>query len=167
METGNQTQNQENNTQQEANQEMKTYTQNEVNSIVQERLARERAKYEGFEDLKAKAEKFDAQEEANKSELQKAQEKATELEEKLKSMEREDAIRKTRIKVAEEKGIPENWRSLLTGETEEACTRQAEIILENLKGTGYPELKDGGEVTTNQKLSTREQFKQWTKNNNI
>jgi hypothetical protein len=44
----------------------KTFTQAELDKIVQERVGRERAKYEGFEDLKAKAEKFDALEEEKK-----------------------------------------------------------------------------------------------------
>ena len=40
-------------------QETKTFTQEEVNSIVQERLFKERKKYEGFDEIKAKADNFD------------------------------------------------------------------------------------------------------------
>ena len=72
METGTQ------NTNQEAN-ETKTFTQAELDAIIQDRVKRERDKYKDFEDLKIKAQKFDEQEEANKSELQKAQDRATEL----------------------------------------------------------------------------------------
>ena len=139
--------------------EDKTFTQQELNDIVRDRVNRERAKYEGFEDLKAKAAKFDEMEEANKSELQKAQERAAELEEKLKKKEHEESIRSMRDKVAKEKGIPVD---LLTGETEEACNSQADAIKSYAEqASGYPSVKDGGEPSTSHKVSTQEQFKKW------
>ena len=81
----------------------KTFTQAELDKIVQERVGRERAKYEGFEDLKAKAEKFDALEEEKKSELQKAQEKTAELEAQIKKMTHENEVKAMRSKVATER----------------------------------------------------------------
>ena len=53
--------------------EQRTFTQTEMNAIIQDRLTRERGKYADYEALKAKAAKFDAAEEAGKTELQKAQ----------------------------------------------------------------------------------------------
>ena len=53
--------------------EQRTFTQAEMNAIIQDRLTRERGKYADYETLKAKAAKFDAAEEAGKTELQKAQ----------------------------------------------------------------------------------------------
>lgn len=50
----------------------KTFTQAELDRVVQERIARERSKFEGFDDLKRKAAEFDRIEEAQKSELEKA-----------------------------------------------------------------------------------------------
>jgi hypothetical protein len=47
-------------------------TQAEVDAIVERRLARERAKYEGFDEMKAKAARLDEIEAANASELEKA-----------------------------------------------------------------------------------------------
>lgn len=58
----------------------KALSQADVDRIVGERLARERAKFADYEDLKTKAAQLDAIEEAKKDELQKAQERATELE---------------------------------------------------------------------------------------
>ena len=53
--------------------EPKTFTQEQVDRIVQERLARAKATPPAdYEDLKAKAAKFDQLEEANKSDLEKA-----------------------------------------------------------------------------------------------
>ena len=136
-------------------QEPKTFTQEELDGIVAERIKRERAKYEGFDDLKAKAEEYDKMVEANKSELQKATEKAAELEAKLAERDKADTIRATREKVATETGVPV---ALLTGETEETCNEQAQAILSFAKPNAYPSVKDGGEVTHVGKPSTAEQF---------
>jgi hypothetical protein len=123
-------------------------------------VGRERAKYDGFEDLKAKAEKYDALEEANKSELQKAQEKTAGLEAQIKKMTHEKEIQAVRTKVATEKGIP---AELLTGETEEACISQADKILTFAQSNGYPAVKDSGEVGKTGKATARDQFDQWAK----
>jgi hypothetical protein len=140
--------------------ETKTFTQEEVNQIVSERVKKERAKFEGFDDLKAKAAKFDELEEAQKSELQKAQERAEELERKLKAIEHEKGVQSVRAKVAQEKGIP---AELLTGETEEACISQADKILTFAQSNGYPAVKDSGEVGKTGKATARDQFDQWAK----
>lgn len=159
METGNQNTNQETNV--TAN-EAKTFTQAELDAIVQDRVKRERQKYEGFEDLKAKAQKYDEQEEANKSELQKAQERATELEQKLKQKEHEDNIRDLRKKVADELKVP---AELLTADTEEECRTQAQAIMSFATSQGYPAVKDGGEPNTTQKKAARDAFKEWADSN--
>src|SRR5688500_18688129 len=58
----------------------KTFTQADLDRIVQDRIARERAKFEGFDDLKAEASEFDKLQEANQSELEKAQKRAEKAE---------------------------------------------------------------------------------------
>lgn len=61
--------------------EAKTFTQDQVDRIVQDRLARAKATPPAdYDDLKAKAAKFDELEQANKTELEKAQERAAQLE---------------------------------------------------------------------------------------
>ena len=45
--------------------EQRTFTQAEMNAIIQDRLTRERGKYADYEALKAKAAKFDEAEEAH------------------------------------------------------------------------------------------------------
>lgn len=121
----------------------RTFTQAEMDAIIGERLSRERAKYADYDDLKAKATKFDAAEEASKSELQKATEKAQALQAKLESMEKADNLRKIRENVSTSTGVPAN---LLSGEDEESCTAQAKAILEFAKGGKYPQVHDGGEI---------------------
>lgn len=49
----------------------KTFTQAELDKVVNERLRRERAQFSDYDDIKAKAEKFDAAEEAKKTDAQK------------------------------------------------------------------------------------------------
>lgn len=142
--------------------ETKTFTQAELDAIVQDRVKRERAKYDGFEDFKAKAQKYDEQEEANKSELQKAQERALELEEKLKKKEHEESIREMKKKVADELKVPAD---LLTGETEDECRTQAQAIMSFATSQGYPTVKDAGESNPVNKKSTRDQFKEWAEQN--
>ena len=137
----------------------RTFTQSEVNNLIKERLERERSKYKDFDDLKAKAAKFDEMEEANKSELQKMSEKAQSLEAELNAMKKAAEVRSIREKVATETGVP---ASLLTGETQEDCKAQAEAIKDFAHPKEYPTVKDGGEIKyTNQTTSAKTAFKEW------
>lgn len=136
----------------------KTFTQDEVNKIVENRLQREREKYADYSVLKEKSEKFDAMEEANKSELQKALDKATSLETELTTIKKANEVREIRERVAKETGIP---ATLLKGATEEECKEEAQAIADFAKPGSYPSVKDGGEVSNGSKNSTREQFAQW------
>ena len=91
---------------QATNNDSKTFTQQELDAIVADRLKRERQKYEGFDDYKAKAQKYDELEEANKSELDKAHERVTTLETELNALKKAEEIRLIREKVATEMSIP-------------------------------------------------------------
>lgn len=136
----------------------KVFTQDEVNTIVKDRLTRAGAKYADYDALKEKAKKFDQLEEANKSELQKATERADALQVELDKLKGANALRDMRNKVAEETGIPVN---LLTGNTEEECREQAQAIAAYAKPTGYPQVRDGGEVVNAGKMTTKQQFAEW------
>ena len=117
----NETVNQEMNGTAPAQQENRTFTQDEVNAIVADRLARERAKYADYDDLKAKAGKTDA------------------LQQQLDAIAADKARREMKQKVSDATGVPVE---LLTGETEEACTAQAQAI--RAYANPYPNVKDGG-----------------------
>lgn len=95
----------------------KTFTQEELDSIIEGRLARERQKYADYEDLRAKASKSDA------------------LQAKLTALEKEGTVRQVREKVAKDTSVP---AELLTGEDEESCKKQAEAILKFAKPKNYP-----------------------------
>ena len=85
-----------------AEEQARTFTQDELNAIVGKRLAEEKGKYADYEELKKKAAAFDEAEEAQKSELQKATERADQLQSQLDKMLKADEIRKVREKVAAE-----------------------------------------------------------------
>ncbi len=148
--------NQENNT--TTPEEQKTFTQDELNAIVGERLKRESAKYADYEDLKAKAQKFDEYTESQKTELEKANEKTASLEAELTSLKKANEVRDMREKVAKEKGVPVD---LLTGDTEEECAAFADKLNGYKKPGTYPNVKDGGEVKGNSGKTTRGQFADW------
>lgn len=141
----------------------KTFTQEDVNKIVGDRIAREREKFADYDAIKAKAEKLDEMEEANKTELQKALEKVTALQTELDGMKTAEQIRTIRDEVAQTTGVPSN---LLTADTKEGCEEQAKAIKAYTESNrpGYPSVKDSGETTTNTKGTTKEQFEDWVKN---
>ena len=143
---------------QEVTTEEKTFTQAELDSIIADRLKREREKYSEYESLREKAARLDEIEEASKTELQKATERAEKLESELTQLKRAEEIRQIRDKVASETGVPAN---LLNGETEEACKDQACAILSFKSASAYPAIKDSGEVPSAVKGTTKQQFAEW------
>lgn len=144
-------------TTQNAETEPKTFTQDDVNRIVAKRVE----KYSDYAELKEKAQKFDEQVEAGKSELQKATEKADRLQAELDAIKTEASIRSMREEVATATGVPAN---LLTASTQEECEAQAQAILtwsQQREPNGYPVIPDCGDPIGNAKKSTKELFKEW------
>lgn len=142
-----------------ATQGEKTFTQEQVNAIVGDRVKQERSKYLDYESLKEKAAKFDAAEEASKTELQKATEKADALQKELDALKAEGAVRQIREEVATANGVP---ASLLSGTTKEDCEAQAKALLEFAGKSGYPQVKDGGTPkNVPSGKETRDQFAEW------
>ena len=143
---------------QSAEGEQKTFSQEEVDSIVAERLKRDRQKYADYDELKQKASKFDEMQEANKTELQKATERAEKAEKEIADMKQANSIREIRSKISKETGVPEN---LLTGNTEDDCKTQAEAIKAYATPKNNFNLPDGGEASGTHKQTAAEQFGEW------
>lgn len=142
-------------TQEEQTQDtQQTFTQEDVNRIVQKRVA----KYSDYEELKAKAAKLDEIEEANKTELEKATERADSLQKQIDGLMAAEKIRDMHDKVSKETGVPAN---LLTADTEEECIKQAEEIKAFARPKGYPAVKDAGEVQGSSKGTAKQQFIEW------
>lgn len=141
--------------------ENRTFTQAELDAIVQDRLRRERDKYADYETLKDKAAKFDQTEEASKTELQKAQDQANSYKAELEKLKKGAKIREIREKVAKDTGVP---ASLLSADTEEVCKEQAKQILDFAKPGAYPSVRDGGEQGSNTGSGdVADQFANWMK----
>ena len=138
----------------------KSFSQAELNAIIADRLKHEREKFSDYESLKEKAAKLDEIEEKNKTELERATEKATRLEEELNGIKKKNEISSIREKVGKELGVDP---SLLTMETEEDCRSQAQSLLDwhRANPTSYPSVKDGGEVTQINNVSNRDRFAEW------
>ncbi len=100
-------------------------SQDDLNRVLDERLKRERAKYADYKDVKAKAGRLDEIEEANKSEIQKANDRLAATE-----RERDEArVEGLRFKVAAAHQISGDDAELfLTGTDEETLTKQAKRL---------------------------------------
>lgn len=96
-------------------------TQAELDKIISDRL--KRAKPADYDELKAKADKFTEIENANKTDLEKEQQRAAEAEARLAELE----LRATRAEVAAEKGVPAD---LLTGATRDEIEAAADRLIE-------------------------------------
>lgn len=74
----------------------KTFVQADVDRIVSERLAREKAKYADYDDVKAKAEQFDAVQAAQQTELERAQSENVKLQKERDDIAAEQAADRRR-----------------------------------------------------------------------
>lgn len=120
-------------------------TQDELDRIITDRLTRERAKFEGFEDFKAKAAQFDAIKDKPVDDSA-ALAKFADLETRLNATETraaaaeaaaaETAVANARLSVAAEKGISKDHLPLLTAATREELVIQADAILKLTSGSG-------------------------------
>lgn len=98
-------------------------SQEMLDRIIGARIDRVKKQYAGFDELKAKAAQFDELQEASKSELQRVQERAAQLEQEL-AAERFNALRAS---VAAAKGVP---ASALSGTTREELEASGDALLE-------------------------------------
>lgn len=133
----------------------KTFTQDDVNRIVAERVKRVKAEVPvDYDDLKAKAAKFDELEEASKSELEKAREAAEKYQSELSALREEQAHAAMVAKVSADTGIPATF---LHGATEDDVRAIADALGSYIKnlGVGFPADK-GGAARSAQSM-TREQ----------
>lgn len=122
--------------------EAKTFTQDELDKIVSERLERERKKYADYADLKKTAAEFERLRESQMTEQEKLQARLAELEKQLldKELEAVEAQQRLmRARVAEQMGLPVALAERLTGTTEDELKTDAAKLQELLSAqTGGP-----------------------------
>ena len=87
-------------------------------------------------------------------------EKAAALQKELDELKAANTLRDLRARISKETGVPAD---LLTGATEEDCKSQAEAIKAYAKPSGFPRLRDGGEVHGSGTPATRDKFADWFK----
>lgn len=114
----------------EINEDFKPITsQEQLDSMLKDRLDRKekavRSEYGDYEDLKAKAQKYDEAQEAAKTELEKAQERAKKAEDELATMQAQKARAELAMKVSAATGVPAN---LIQGSDEATMTASANAI---------------------------------------
>ena len=108
-------------------------TQAELDEIIKQRLTRERAKYAGFDEYKAKAAKFDEMEAASKTELEKATERAQKAEAELSKLRAEAERTAWNASVAEETRLPVSVVAALNAGSLDELTSLAKTVAEQVK----------------------------------
>ena len=137
----------------------RTFTQDELNAIVSDRLERERKKYSDYDDLKAAQAKLDEIEQERLTELEKVQKRADDAEKErdlARQQAQDTAIRAALAMEAAKAGAlhPEDAFQLAdlssvtidNGDVQGAVEAVAELIAGNrlvLKGRGAPDLDAG------------------------
>ena len=127
----------------EAPDEAKTYTKEQVEQIVKQRLANVKATPPAdYDELKAKAEKWDAKEEADKTELQRATERAEAAEKQLADLAEAARREKSVRDAAERYGVDADVLSLMSGDVE----ANAEMLQrKEAEHRRYPSVPDMGQ----------------------
>ena len=108
-------------------------TQADLDRIIAERLGRERSKFADYDDLKTKASEFDKLEEANKTELQKAIDRAAQAEKERDALKAKQALEAAAAEVAKTKGVPVE---LLRGVSKEELEAHADSLKPHLTSEG-------------------------------
>lgn len=105
--------------------EPKSFTQEQVDQIVEKRLAKERGKYKDYDELKTKAMKLDEMENAGKSELDKLKESNAALRKQIDEAAAEKQHAEWVSEVAKDKDVP---AELLRGSTRDELEAHAELL---------------------------------------
>lgn len=119
----------------------KTFTQEQIDEIVEKRLAREREKFKDYDDLKAQVKALTDEkkklEDEGKSESDKLAEQVAAFEKQLED-EREarqkSEAEALRLRVAQAKGLTEAQARRLQGSTKEELEEDADDLLETFGG---------------------------------
>jgi hypothetical protein len=110
----------------------KTFTQAQLNSFLASQKREIESKYDGFDDIKAKATQFEQLTESTKSEVQRANESAAEYKARMESESREKAevkLENLRYRVSAKKGLDPDLWDRVTGTTEEEITADVEKLV--------------------------------------
>lgn len=117
----------------------KTFTQEQVEQMIRERLSRAKSSVpDDYEEAKAKAEKYDEEKGRESDELSKMSERIKELEDANKAMRHAADVSEWTRQAAEEAGVP---ASVLRGDTLEELREHAMAVKAAIPG--YPSVSPG------------------------
>lgn len=124
--------------------EAKTFTQEQVDRIVQERVARVKSTPPSdYDELKAKAAKYDEAQEAAKSDLQRATEEAGKWKAEYEALKAEKDRAQAVREAAKEHGVDADLLAKMAGDVDE----NARFLKERAEARGkYPSIGDDGEA---------------------
>lgn len=122
----------------------KTFTQEEVNALMGDLRKKERAKFSNYEEYKAAAERLKEIEEKDKTNLQKATERAEAAEAKLAERDAADAIAKAARDVANATGVPVE---ALRGSSRDEIEAHAEVLKPFFAKDAAPSVNTGSPST--------------------
>ena len=105
--------------------EPKSFTQEQVDQIVEKRLAKERGRYKDYDELKAKALRLDEMENAGRSELDQLKESNAALRKQIDDAAAEKRHAEDVSEVAKAKDVP---AELLRGSTKEELEAHADLL---------------------------------------
>ena len=121
-------------------------SQEDLDALISKRIARVEKKYEGFDELKEKAAKFETVETEKMSEIEKAVRRAEKAERerddfktKLSAADRRDLVRD----IADELGLPKKLASRVQGDSEDDIRADIKDLLSGLPSTESGESKNG------------------------
>lgn len=103
----------------------KTFTQEQVNALLAEQKRKVGEKFADYDDLKSKAAKLAEIEQASKSELEKAQERAAQIEAELNSYRQKEQVSAWASEIVKDSDIP---ASVLRGSTREELEQHFEQL---------------------------------------
>jgi hypothetical protein len=121
--------------------QQKTFTQEELERIIAERLRREREKYKDYNELKKAAEELQKLKEAQMTEQEKLQAKLAEMEKAKMELElklQEAQLEKMKLHILDELGLPKVWANRIFGTTEEEIRQDAEELKKLLGVSSKP-----------------------------
>lgn len=128
------------------------FTQEQVNKLVGEARRKATNKNENYELYKQAYEELEAIKQANKSELERAQEKASKLEAELGELKHAQEIQRITNDIALEMGVPAD---VLRGNSEEEIRKHAETLQATFVKAPAPHLVKNGTFATSEEGKTK------------
>lgn len=107
----------------------KTFTQDDVDRLIADRIARERKKFGDYDQLKKKAAEHDKAEDAKKTELEKLNDQLTSAQVELQGFK----VDKIRREAADQAGLPAKYAKYITAADETEALEQAKELAAEFK----------------------------------